>query len=188
MSKIIDRYSSAVRSSNLRSKEATTYSDTDVLAAVGIAGHAQSQREDGSTRNNRPLAVALERLLLGDNHAAAQIVDILAEMAWGKAAEQRVQLKRPQAQDMARSVLAWMRFGTCKTCGGHGFQILGTIGAGRAVKTDHECQACKGSRKVPFGPQFPAERRSVAWWLLAQVEREQGHAGPAAMAALAKRL
>jgi hypothetical protein len=176
LSKIIDRYSSAVRSSNLRSKESTTYSDSDVLGAMGLAA------------KQRPLAAALARLFTGDNHAAQAIVAILAEMAWGKAAETRVQLKRTQAVDMARAVLAWHRDGRCSACGGHGYQILGTIGAGRAVKSDHECPACKGTRKVPFGPQFPVERRSVAWWLLAAVEREQGHAGPAAMAALAKRL
>jgi hypothetical protein len=176
MSKIIDRYSSAVRSSNLRSKEATTYSDSDVLGAMGLAA------------KQRPLAAALARLFTGDNHASGEIVEILAGLAWGKAAETHVQLKRPQATDMARAVLAWHRDGTCQTCKGHGYAILGTIGAGRAVVSDHDCPACKGTAKLPFGPQFPAERRSVAWWLLSQVEREQAHAGPAAMAALAKRL
>jgi hypothetical protein len=176
MSKIIDRYSSAVRSSNLRSKEATTYSDSDVLGAMGLAA------------KQRPLAAALARLFTGDNHASGEIVEILAGLAWGKAAETRVPLKRPQAVDMARAVLAWHRDGICPTCKGHGYAILGTLGTGRAVVSDHDCPACKGSRKVPFGPQFPVERRSVAWWLLAAVEREQAHAGPAAMAALAKRL
>jgi hypothetical protein len=176
LSKIIDRYSSAVRSSNLRSKESTTYSDSDVLGAMGLAA------------KQRALAAALERLLSGDNHAAAQIVEILAELAWGKAGAMHVPMERTQAQDMAKAVLAWMRFGTCKTCGGHGFRIIGTLGTGRAVKSDHNCQACDGSKKIPFGTQFPVERRSVAWWLLGQVEREQGRAGPAAMAALAKRL
>jgi hypothetical protein len=176
MSKIIDRYSSAVRSSNLKSKESTTYSDSDVLGAMGLAA------------KQRPLAAALTRLFTGDNHAAQAIVAILAEMAWGKAAETRVPLKRPQAVDMARAVLAWHRDGKCSACGGHGYSILGTLGTGRAVVSDHDCPACKGSKKVPFGPQFPVERRSVAWWLLSAVEREQGHAGPAAMAALAKRL
>src|SRR5688572_14309198 len=110
--RILDRYSGAVRSSNLRSEPDTTYSDSDVLGAVGLAAV------------RRPLAAALTRLFMGDNHAAQQIVCILAEQVRDKAIASDVDLKPTQAQDMARAVLAWHRDGVCKTCNGHGFDLI----------------------------------------------------------------
>ena len=95
----MSRYASAVRSNNLRSAAATTYSDSDVLGAVGLAS------------KRHPLAMALARLFCGDNHAARELVVILSELAWGKAAVLRIDLKRTQADDIARAVLAWHRDG-----------------------------------------------------------------------------
>lgn len=177
MSSILDRYAGAVRSGNLRNSsniavDQDTYSDTDVLGAVGLA----AKRE--------PLAMALARLFCGDNHAAEQIVVILASMAWGKAAALRTPLKRTQAVDMARAVLAWHRDGVCKACNGHGFDLI----AGAPAISGHECSACRGSGKILFERQFAPPLRYLATWLLAEVEREQGRAGPAALAKLADRL
>ena len=166
---ILDCYASAIHSSNLRSVDKTTYSDSDVLGAVGLA----------SKRN--ALSLALARLFAGDNRASREIVSALSELAWGKAKALRIELKRFQADDMARMVLAWHRDGVCRPCGGHGYAIIsGTRSIG-----DTECQACRGTRKAPFDRQFPADQREVAAWLVAEVEREQGKAGPAAMAKLA---
>lgn len=161
-----------MRSGNLLSKPDTTYSDTDVLGAVGLAG------------KRHPLAMALARLFVGDNHAARELVEILSAMAWGKALALRVELKRTQADDMARAVLAWHRDGVCRECGGHGYQLI----VGAPSIGDNACPACRGTRKVPFDSQFSIERLVVARWLLAAVEREQAIAGPAAMAKLADRM
>ena len=172
MSKILDRYASAVHSSNLTSDPKSVYSDSDVLGAAGLAA------------KSRPLALALTRLFMGDNHASGQIVDILGEMAWGKAHSMNVKLTRVQSWDMGKAVLAWHRDGACKPCGGHGYQIIpGTRAIG-----DSECPKCRGTGKIPYEKQFKHEWRELARWLLSEVEREQGRAGQAAMAMLAPRL
>lgn len=172
MSRILDRYASAVSSANLRSAAATTYSDSDVLGAAGLA----------AKRN--PLAMALARLFCGDNRAARDLVAILAALAWDKAMALKIEIKRTQADDMARAVLAWHRDGVCRACGGHGYQLI----AGTPTIGDNACPACRGTRKVPFEPQFALERRLVAMWLLAEIECEQARAGPAARAKLADRM
>jgi hypothetical protein len=61
--KIVDRYASAVRASSLKSEPDTTYSASDVLGAMGLAG------------KRHPLAVALTRLFTGDNTASGDIVN-----------------------------------------------------------------------------------------------------------------
>ena len=173
-----DRYATAVRSSNLKSKPDTLRSDSDVLGAAGLAA------------KRAPLALALLRLLSGDNHASTEIVSILAGMADGKAYRIGVEITRIECVDMGRAVLAWCRDGTCKACGGHGFRLANDaeIGQGRAVLSEHHCPACRGERKIPFDRQFSIERLELARWLRSEVEREVSKAGPAAMAALAPRL
>lgn len=170
--KILERYASAIRSSNLLSEERTTYSDSDVIGAAGFAAHSH------------PLAMALQRLFAGENRAAASIVEILSQMAWAKAHALRVKLKRTEADDVAMAVLAWYREGTCAPCGGHGYAVIpGTLTIG-----EHECKECHGAGRIDFDAQFIDSRLTLARWLLAEVDREQGRAGPAAMAALAPRL
>lgn len=178
--KVTDRYASAVHSSNLKTKTETTYSDTDVLGAMGLAGKAV--RHDG--REGVPLAAALLRLFSGDNGAMREIIEITSRMAWGKAKALRVRMTRVQSEDMARAVIAWHRNGTCTKCGGHGFKIIpGTLTVG-----DAECSSCHGEGKVPFDSQFSEEHQLLARFVLTHIEREQSSAGPAAMAALAPRL
>jgi hypothetical protein len=172
---ITDRYAGAVRSSDLSNKakdDATISTDSDVIGAFGFAAKSE------------PLAVALLRLFCGDNNAAREVVSILSVMAWDRAASMRVDLRRTQADDMARAVLAWHRDGVCRACSGHGFELI----PGAPAVSARPCAACEGARKVPFGPEFLAPVRTVAWWLLAEVERSQAKAGPAAMAKLAQRL
>ena len=167
-----DRYSSAIHSSNLKSKPDTHSSDSDVLGAAGLAG------------KRAPLAMALLRLLSGDNHASRDVVDIMAGMLDGKAYRMQVELTRVEAADMARAVLAWVRDGVCTPCGGLGFQRI----EGAPSLSEHVCQACRGTGKRPFEREFPMVRVLLAQWMLAEVERELATAGPAAMAALAPRL
>lgn len=169
---IRDRYATAVHSSNLKSEAKTFQSDSDVIGAYGLAG------------KRSPLATALERLFTGDNRASREIVAIMAEMSWGKAKSLKVKQTRVQSEDMARMVLAWHRDGTCKPCGGHGYDIVpGTLTIGNM-----ECKHCRGTRKIPFEKQFKPEHRILARWLLVHIEKEQSVAGPAAMRALAPML
>jgi hypothetical protein len=172
---IIDRYASAIRTSNMDSRanpDETIIEDADVIGAAGFAS------------KDHPLAMALTRLLSGDNHAADHIVTILADLAQGKARFLKLAVGRTIAVDMARAVLAWHRHGTCTACGGHGFELI----PGAPAVSATQCSVCDGTRKMPFGREFPAPIRVVAFWLLAEVEREQSRAGPAAMDRLAKRM
>lgn len=171
MSIIIERYSSAVRSSNLLVKEATTYSDSDVLGAAGLAGKRNA------------LAMSLTRLFAGDNHASLDLVRVMSELVWGKAQAKQSKLKRVQADDMARAVLAWHRDGGCKVCGGHGFQLI----PGTRTVGENACPKCDFG-KVPFDTQFPDQHVYLARWLLAEVQREQAKAGPAAMSKLSEQM
>lgn len=185
--RIVDRYDSAIRTSDLRLKanpDDTIIEHSDVLGAFGFAGHKGRYRDDGSERSNSPLAVALTRLLSGDNHAAADIVEILADQAQGKARYAKVIVSRTVAVDMGRAVLAWYRNGACRACNGHGYDLI----PGAPAISGNLCQACDGTRKVPFGLEFSEPVRVVAFWLLAEVEREQSKAGPAAMANLVERM
>lgn len=174
---IQDRYATAVRSSCLTVDERTRMSDTDVLGAMGLADRAL-------TAAGHPLSVALERLFAGDNKASTTIVEVLMQMARGKAPALRTDITTAQARDMAKACLAWHRDGTCKPCGGHGQHVIpNTTTLGGAI-----CKPCRGSGRVPFEKQFRHEWRELARWLVAEMEREQGRAGPAAMQAIAPRL
>lgn len=175
MSKVIeDRYASAIHSANLKSSEPTTYSDADVLGAVGLASRRQSVA----------MAACLQRILSGDSRQAGPMVRLMAELAWGKAAALKVKVRRQEADDIARAVLAWYRNGTCKSCGGHGFKLIpGTLTIGES-----ECDVCRGTRKIPFDRHFRGDRLTLARWLLAEVEKCAATAGPAAMAKLAAQI
>lgn len=174
---ITDRYATAVRSSCLTVDERTTYSDTDVLGAMGLADRTLTLR-------GHPLAVALERLFMGDNGASVRIVEVLAQMARGKAPALRTDITATQAVDMARACLAWHRDGVCKPCGGHGQHVIpNTKTLGGAI-----CKPCKGTGRIPFERQFRHEWQELARWLVSEMNREQGRAGPEAMKAIAPRL
>lgn len=181
---IIDRYTSAVHSSNLKSKEATTFSDSDVLGAAGFAAKPVRTVAGVEVRGS-PLGIALLRLFAGDNTASGELVRVMSRALVGKAWHWgKVALPEVEADDIARCVLAWFRDGICKACGGHGKEKL----PGAPSLSDHDCRTCKGTGRVPFDSAFSMEQLALARWLLAEVEREQAIAGPAAMAALAPRL
>ena len=179
MTNITDRYATAVRSGNLRSKPDTTASDSDVLGAAGLAA------------KRAPLAMALLRLFMADNGGAAEVVAILTESIKTRAYRaHRLTLSDLECADIARAVLAWHRDGICPTCKGHGYKLAGSVsfGEGRAVLSDAACDDCRGTRKVPFDSQFPMEFVMLARWVREEIEREQAYAGSAAMAALAPKL
>ena len=165
--KVIERYAAAVRSSNLEINERTTRSDSDVLGAMGLAAR------------QFPLAVALQRLFLGDSTAARELVEILADDAWRQARAMRVKLNRVQAYDLAQGCVAWHRNPTCDQCGGHGATVIPgskTLGV--------RCKPCKGTGRTSLAKMFK-EHSEVADWLVAHMERHQAMAGPEAMKQIA---
>lgn len=171
--RILDRYASAIRASSLKHDERSTHAPTDVLGAFGLADKREAE-------HGHALAVPLTRLFLGDKAASKEIVTVLAEMARGKAPALRTDITQVQAEDMARACLAWHRDSACKSCGGHGQLVIkGSTTIGGAI-----CKVCRGTGKVPFEKQFRHHWRDLARWLVTEMEREQGRAGPAAMKAL----
>lgn len=171
MTRIIDRYAGAVRSGNLKSEPGTTYSDSDVLGAAGLA----SRRS--------PLGMALLRLFVGDDHAH-DTVEILTAMLVGKAYRAGLQVSRPWAADLARAVLAWYRHGTCTACGGHGVRLI----PGTTTLGSEQCPACRGRGRIDLDRAVPMECVELARWLASEIDREQAIAGQQAMQALAPRL
>lgn len=169
MTKIIDRYASAIHATSLKSEARTTWSDADVIGAAGIASKYQ------------PLGIALTRMLSGGGTG-----DVIREMTIAvreKSFAMKCRVTEPQAQDIATAVLSWFRFGTCQPCGGTGYKIIvGTPSLG------DECPRCSGTGKIPFESQFRQEWRGLAKWLAGEIERSQAQAGDAAMRAIAGKM
>jgi hypothetical protein len=167
--KVLERYSQAVNSSDLTVDERSTWSDTDVLGAAGLAG-----------RHN-PLGLALTRLF-ADGKPEEAIAE-LTELAMKRARTLRIKFTRIQSEDLSKAVLGWHRFGTCQPCGGTGYTVIKDT----PVHGD-ECSHCKGGGKLLFDRQFQHEALGLAQWLSAEIDRSQAAAGSDAMRALAPRL
>ncbi len=167
--KIIERYSAAVNSDNLSSDPRSTWGDSDVLGAAGLAARYE------------PLGVALTRLF-ADGKTEAVIV-ILSDMAFRRARTLKVRLSDVELTDLSKAVLGWYRHGICQPCGGTGYQLIpGTPALG------DECHHCRGAGRLSFDSQFHAEVRELARWLSGEIDRSQVAAGRAAMMMLAPRL
>jgi hypothetical protein len=167
--RIVERYSAAVNSDNLSSDPRSTWSDSDVLGAAGLAAKYES------------LGIALTRLFADGK--VGPTLTILSEMAFKRARTARVTLSRVQADDLSMAVLAWYRHGICQPCGGTGYRLIPgtpTLGA--------ECPSCHGTGRRPFDEEFKGERLELARWLSGEIDRSQVAAGRAAMAMLAPRL
>ena len=185
MANISNRYASAVHSSNLKvSRETdktteTVIDDTDTLGAMGLADRdlERGHRSDGSPLRPAPLAVPLERLFAGDRNAAHDIVRKLAEMLYTHSFEVRVKVARPICVDIAKACLAWHRDGVCKACGGHGYSLI----PGVPSLSGHQCPECAGTGKILLGKVFSAKHMVLAQWLVDEISREAGRAGPVAM-------
>ena len=180
MSRITDRYASAVRSSNLRSKADTNMSDSDVIGAAGLAA------------KKSPLAMALMRHFTTSGQGAGEIVSSLATMLIGKAWHfQKLKMPEVEATDLSKAVLAWHVHGICRACDGRKQEVIGGVelfGKSRAVLSDRTCKVCHGTGKVEFDRQFPMDRLDLARWLLNEITREQAIAGAEAMKALGPRM
>ena len=169
---IQDRYASAVHSRSLTVDPRTRMSDTDVLGAYGLASREV------------PLAVALERLFAGDNKAAPQIAEALGGMAHQHSYKLDVRISKIECHDLAKACLAWHRNGTCRECGGHGYQLA----PGAPMLSERECPACNGTGRINLEQQFHPELRELVRWMAAELARETGRAGPAAMRRIAPML
>lgn len=168
--KLLERYSEAVNSGNLTVNERTTWSDTDVLGAAGLAG-----------RHN-PLGLALTRLFADGKPEPA--LELLTEMAFKRSRTLRIKITKVAVADLAKAVLGWHRHGTCQPCGGTGFhRVPGTPMLG------DQCPHCKGTGKAPFDDHFVTDDQVIlARWISGEIDRSQAAAGSDAMRALAPRL
>lgn len=169
--KILDRYSSAINSSNLKSRTETTWSDTDCLAAMGIAGR------------KHPLGAALQRLFVDGK--VSQCVDFMAWMAEDRTNRVGVRVSKASATSIAQKVLAWYRHGVCQDCTGTGKLI---VLEPKPHLSDADCPSCYGTGRRPFESGFSASEIDIALWLQAEINRQQARAGQAAMQAIAPML
>lgn len=205
--KITERYSAAVNSDNLSVDERTTWSDSDVLGAAGLAARYE------------PLGVALTRLF-ADGKAEATIA-ILTEMAFKRARTLQVRFSWVELTDLSKAVLGWYRHGICQPCGGTGYQMIpdtpvqgdecphcraaGRLdfnrmfdrglcdccgGVGVEIEGDvaYVCSACDGGGAKFLMPTRASDQLALARWLSGEIDRSQVAAGRAAMAMLASRL
>ncbi len=143
----------------------------DPVGAAGFAGRT------------RPLALALLRLFVGDDHAAKDLIPLMSQMLVGKAFRTGLDLRQMAAEDIAKAVLAWHRDGVCKPCFGRGYLQID----GAPSLSDHACPSCKGSRRAPLESAFRVEHAGLARWLASEIDREQAIAGKEAMKRLAPR-
>ena len=169
MANLLDRYSSAIHASNLKSEPETTYADVDVIGAAGLAAKYE------------PLGIELARMLSGGGRG--EVVSILSDMAFERSFRLRVRVTRVQCDDMAKAVLAYYRNGTCQPCGGTGYtKIVDTPVLG------DECRHCNGSGRLVFDRYFRSDWLELAQWLSSQIERTQAQAGTLAMKMIAPRM
>ncbi len=167
--KIIERYSAAVNSDNLAIDPRSTWGDSDVLGAAGLAARRLG------------LGVALARFLAGGK--AQGVIEVLEDMAWAQSLRLHVKITRVQATDVSKAVLAWYRYGICQPCGGTGFQVIPNT-----PSLGDECKHCHGTGRIPFDSQFPEKLLGIATWLGRAVECSQAEAGNEAMRLIAPRL
>jgi hypothetical protein len=167
--KVLERYAQAVNSDNLTVDGRTTWSDTDVLGAAGLAA-----------RHN-PLGIALTRLF-ADGKPETSLA-ILTDLAFKRSRTLGVRFSRPEAIELSQAVLGWHRFGTCQPCGGTGYTVI----AGTPVHGD-ECKHCRSTGRVAFDSLFPTDWRDLARWLSGEIDRAQAAAGGEAMRMLAARM
>ena len=170
---IKDRYARAIRSSRMVATPGEDRADIDVLGAAGLAAKTQ------------PLCLALMRLLSGDNQAAREVVEVLAEKATSKAHHMGMEpLERQQALALCAVVLDWYRNGTCKPCEGRSQSLI----PGTPHLSGLDCPSCRGTGRRPFEQVARLEHRELSQWLRDEVEKAVAIAGPAVMRRLAPTL
>lgn len=186
MTTIDQRYSTAIRSRDLHADPKTVRSDSDVLGAMGLADRTLTRGHDGRGDPVPPdgLAVPLMRLLAGDRHAAREIVECLSSAIYSRSFVLQVRISWRDCREMAMASLVWFRDGRCKACGGHGKLLIPDT----LILGNQDCDTCHGAGLRPFEHAFPRKRRVLATWLIGEINRSLGRAGPQAMAHLAPQL
>lgn len=194
------RYASAVNAKSLVVDERTYASDSDLLAAMGFADRAlttgkrwsRAQAGEHPRQENitpSPLAVSLARLFNGDKRAVHATVRIMSQLAYEHSKDVRVKIARHAAFDLARACFAWKQHGTCKSCGGHGYDLI----PGAPALSDRPCKPCGGTGKRLLAQDIDPHRRNpdlvdLARWLLNEMERAEAMAFPEAARSLAPKL
>ena len=165
----LERYASAVSTSNLKSDPLTFHSNFDCIAAAGMVS------------KTLPLGIALARMLSGGG--AKAVIEVLTYDVYRRSRTLNIKIKRQKAHEIAIAVLGWYRYGTCQPCGGTAYRTIpGTPSLG------DECTHCRGTGRMPFEQQFRQEWQPLARWLHAEIERSQAAAGIAAMKLIAPKL
>jgi len=139
MKKINERYSVARNTSNLKSVPKTTFSASDVL---GAAGMARQVREDTAAM------ILWEVNFKGKAQAKMELVDILSKQLAFHMLRNRSQ---GDSRKIAIEVVSWWLYGTCKPCGGLGYEQI----SGAPTLSARVCKSCRGTKKVPL-PRTPA--------------------------------
>ena len=170
MTRITERYASAVNSSNLASDERTVWSDSDVIGAAGLAA------------KHHELGIALMRLFSGGK--VEPVIAVLSDMAFKRARTLQVTSSRTRATDLSKAVLSWYRHGTCTACGGTGKELIPET----PHLSDTDCKVCAGSGRLSFSNNFAEQDLAVSEWLRSEIDRSQAAAGRAAMSAIAPML
>lgn len=152
-----DRYSSAIRSSDLRVHNEVDGAPVDLVGAAGMASR------------HRRLPLALMRLVAGDKHAAREVVGMLADKVVSKAhALSAAAWPRADAEALSRAVVAYAVHPHCPACRGRGFLPV----PGAPALSGHACAECHGTRRRDFDGHFDEGRLEVARWLLAEIEAD----------------
>lgn len=186
MSNFGERYASAVSGGSLKSEPDTTFSNSDVIGAMGLAGKAWRTLPNGDKVRGRPLAAAIFRVLMAENDSGRDAIAIMVQMLTGRAPLMGLDLNAVVAEAIAEHVLEWHRHNACAACYGHGYKAVGgPFGFGRAVIGDVPCDDCCGSGKRSFDAIFNDRLRPIAQWMRERVEAETSRAAAAAMEALA---
>jgi hypothetical protein len=163
MSRIAERYSTAIMTSNLKSELRSDYSDSDVVGAYGFAS------------KENPLGVALARLLAGGRPATA--IEALAYLAMERARDRE---KRPISKEyallIAQEVIAWYQHSVCTECNG-----LGSLVIEGTTTLKYTCVACDGTGRVDLFESIPKKRHELARWLSSQMDISLAGIGGQAM-------
>lgn len=130
MTSIQERYEIARNSSNLKSLERTTFSDSDVLVAAGMAAQ---QNEDALLL----WSVAFQ----GHSADKHKLVENLARKL-----DRYLDIHRLDGSptQIAMECVAWLLHGTCQPCGGRGYKTI----PGTPHLSDDLCDYCHGTGKV----------------------------------------
>lgn len=127
---IQERYETARNSSNLKSDLKTSFSDSDVLVAAGMAAH-----------KNGDALLLWEVAFQGRTQSKIKLVDLLANRLT------RHMLKynwKGDPKTVAMECVAWVLHGTCQYCSGRGYKRIKDTPS----LSDDLCNHCEGTGKV----------------------------------------